>query len=37
MITAKVPLKDAVKDGFEALLKGRDNHVKILIRATEDA
>jgi threonine dehydrogenase-like Zn-dependent dehydrogenase len=31
MITAKVPLEDAVKGGFEALIVGKDRHVKILI------
>jgi hypothetical protein len=37
MIIAKVPLKNAIKEGFQALLKGRDHHVRILIQATEDA
>lgn len=37
MIIAKVPLQDAVKGGFEALIDGKDIHVKILIKATEDA
>ena len=32
MITARVPLEDAVKGGFEELINGRDKHVKILIK-----
>lgn len=32
MITARVPLKDAVTEGFEALIANKDKHVKILIQ-----
>jgi (R,R)-butanediol dehydrogenase/meso-butanediol dehydrogenase/diacetyl reductase len=31
MITARIALKDAVKDGFDALLAHKDTHVKILV------
>ena len=34
MITSKVPLEDAVKDGFEALLAQKDKHVKVLIKSS---
>ncbi|KAJ5521055.1 hypothetical protein N7463_001508 [Penicillium fimorum] len=32
MITAKVPLQDAIKDGFEELLASKDRHCKVLIQ-----
>jgi threonine dehydrogenase-like Zn-dependent dehydrogenase len=31
MITARISLKNAVEDGFEALRTQKDKHVKILI------
>ena len=34
LITSTVPLKDAVKLGFEALLKDKETNVKVLLRVT---
>lgn len=31
MITARIGLKNAVQEGFEALLTQKDKHVKILV------
>lgn len=31
MITAKITLENLVKEGFEALVKDKDSHVKILV------
>lgn len=31
MITAKISLKNAITDGFDALLAQKDTHVKILV------
>lgn len=36
MISSVVPLKDAVKGGFHELIDNTANHVKLLIRASED-
>jgi (R,R)-butanediol dehydrogenase/meso-butanediol dehydrogenase/diacetyl reductase len=33
LVTSRVPLKDAVKLGFEALLKDKDNNIKVLLEA----
>lgn len=33
MITKKVELKDVITEGFETLIKDKDNHVKVLIRS----
>jgi len=34
MITSIVPLKDAVEKGFEALVKDKENNIKILLQVT---
>lgn len=35
MITAKIGLRNAVTDGFDALLAQKDKHVKILVTPDE--
>lgn len=35
MITAKVPLSNAVSDGFEELVRNKDKHIKILVDPTQ--
>ena len=32
MITARIPLEEGVENGFQALIKEREKHVKILIK-----
>ena len=36
MITAKISLEEGVEKGFDALLREREKHVKILIGVDDD-
>ena len=36
MITARVPLEDLVEKGFEALVKHKDEHSKIIVSPRAD-
>ena len=35
MITKKVDLKDVVEEGFQTLIRDKDNQVKILIKSND--
>jgi threonine dehydrogenase-like Zn-dependent dehydrogenase len=35
MVTSRIALKDIAKDGFEALVKHKDDHIKILVTPRE--